>query len=282
MSFPWTVDDPSVSADSGNFTASGTFSPQFPNVPNLPGVPQVARMAALVGVGGSGGLGTVGETESLASALGLSGVVAFGNRLYSTLTLDSLIAGPLPKYTLFYEADQTVQVLIPSSVIDFEIRADSGIMTHPVEKGQFSAYNRVQEPISIRMLMAFQYSQNIRADELKVLRDLREGTALVIIATPDATYRNMALQNYGYRKSAERGAVTIWADTEWLESRSTGVTVSAPATAKPQGAATSNLGALQPQTPTSAQGAAIAYPLTAPAPLPARLSAEMPASGGAS
>jgi hypothetical protein len=275
MSFVWTVDDPLVSADS-NYTASGSYLPGVPNVPAFPGVPQLTR------VGGTG-IGLIGGAEIIASELGLSGQVAFGNRLYSGILLDVLPAGVLPQYAIL-DSNRN-PALAPDSVIEADFRLDSDIMTHPIEEGGFAAYNRQQEAIVVRLQLACsganQYSGGMTRDGfIATLRALREGTQLVTIVTPDATYPNMALKGLGYRKTASRGAVTIWADTTWMEARSTGVTVSSAPTSQPYGAATSNLGALQPQGLDSSQFAAVGSPSTAPAPLPARL-IEVPPSGAA-
>jgi hypothetical protein len=118
-----------------------------------------------------------------------------------------------------------------------------------------------------------------RSSFVSTLKGLREGTQVVTVSTPDGSWPNMALKGFGYKKTAERGAVTIWADTQWLEERSTNVTVSPPATAQPQGAATSNIGPLSPATPTSAQQAAINNPPVPPAPLPSGYSRTAPPSG---
>ena len=277
MSFVWTVDDPLVTADS-EYTASGSYLPGIPNVPNFPGVPQLTRS-------GGTGIGIVGGAEIIASELGLSGQVAFGNRIYSSIALDLLTDGALPQYAIL-DSNRN-PVLAPDSVIEADIHADSDIMTHPIEQGAFSAYNRQQEAIMVRLQLACSgvkaYSGGMtRQGFIATLRSLREGTQLLTIVTPEATYQNMALKGLGYRKTAARGAVTIWADTTWMEGRSTGVTVSSPATSQPYGAAPTDLGSLQPQALTSPQFAAVGSPSTAPAPLPAPLIAEMPPSGAAS
>jgi hypothetical protein len=291
MSFQWTTDDQNVTADSGNYTASGSYTPQFPNVPNLPGVPLLKRMqvtppliplsSAGSGHGSAeslaaiatasllpgGSIGSIGAAEAVASAMGLKGIVAFGNRLYAGIELDSLTAGPLPQYSIV-NANSQASKLVPDSVIEVDFDADSDMMTHPIEEGGFAAYNRMQNPKRIRLLLACRGQNMSRAAFLSTLESLKNGTDLSTIATPDAAYSNMGLKNYGYRKSAERGAITIWADTVWLEGLSSTVTITDVGAAQPQGAATSNLGAIQPQTPSSSQVAAVSAPPTVPSPLP--------------
>lgn len=273
----WTVDTSGVTADSGNFRADGSSYILYPDVPPFPGVPPLLRPPP-------------GVQQIVDVLTGAASPSLDFSPLAGALSFSLFSPGPLPQYSFIYSpgqgAPQSLQAIQPDSVIEADIRADSEVMTHPVEQGNFEAYNRVQDPIRIRMLLAFQGSGSPtkpvpRSLSLTILEDLREAPALVTIATPDKAYPNMVLQNYGFRKSAEHGAVTLWVDTEWLEARSTGVTVSSPATAQPQGAATTSTGALQPLTLGPSQIAAVDSPPVVPQPLPPAVSSEMPPSGDA-
>jgi hypothetical protein len=175
------------------------------------------------------------------------------------------------------------------SAVEFDVDADSAINSHPIEQGQFAAYNRVQEPIKIGLLLACQGktassasgAQSIRTSFISTLKALRQGTQVVTISTPDASYPNMTLKRFSYKKTADRGAVTIWADTQWAEEQSSNVAVSAPATSQPQGNAVINFGALQAAEVNAQQAAAIANPPIAPALLPSGYFSTMPSSGDA-
>src|SRR5580704_15763640 len=107
--------------------------------------------------------------------------------------------------------------------MEIDVNADTDLNTHPVEQGGFQSYNRVQAPVSLRLLLACQGINMTRPTFLAKLKSLKEGTQIVTISMPDDSYPNMVLKGYGYKKSAERGAVTIWADTQWVEERSTNV-----------------------------------------------------------
>jgi hypothetical protein len=289
----WSADSSVVTADSGIFTADGSSVSlaQFPNVPALPGVPALARRqtAAVVAAAAT----TTGETQAIALQLGLPTSIVLGsNAFYSGLALSPLAAGSSPQSPSASQAlnanssvpsaalplyaisagstalNQVNLIIQPDSAVEFEIQANSNVNSHPVEQGGFQSYNRVQDPISIRLLLACQGKNMPRATFLSTLATLREGTQIVTVSTPDASYPNMVLKGYGYKKEAARGAVTIWADTTWVEERSTNVVVSSPPTSQPQGAATSNLGTLQEITPTAQQLGSISNPPYIPAPLP--------------
>lgn len=189
---------------------------------------------------------------------------------------------PSTALPLYGVTDANGNLLIePDSVIEADVDAGSEINTHPVEQGGFDSYNRVQKPIGIRLLMACQGKNMTRSEFLATLESLREGTQTVTVALLDAAYSNMVLQDYGYKRSAEHGAVTIWADTWWKEERSTNVFVTPPASSQPQGNAAVNLGSVQATTPTTQQQASVSNPPTTPAETPASYFGITPASGDA-
>jgi hypothetical protein len=295
----WTADSPVVTADSPTFTADGSggllVTPQFPNVPALPGVPPLARMATAAAV--AAGATLAGETAAIAAALGLPGTIVLGTPAFFAGLGLSPLAGPgsapsqvqaadanpnipsgiLPSYGI--STSDNLAVLTPDSVLEAEIDADSSVNSHPVEQGGFEAYNRVQEPISIRLLMACQGKNMKRPLFLSTLESLREGTQIVTVSTPDASYPNMVLKGYGYKKKAENGAVTIFADTRWVEERSTNVVISVPPTTEPQGASMVDLGSLTPVEVTAQYQGILQSVTPTPAPLPALYNATSPPSG---
>jgi len=193
--------------------------------------------------------------------------------------MSDVLASNLPKYSITDASKATV--IEPDSTVEVDVAADSELNSHPVELGGFADYNRIQVPRTIRLLLACQGQKMTRASFLATLETLRTGTQIVSISTPDANYSNMTLKGYGYKKTAERGAVTIWADTEWKEEQSSNVTVSSPETAQPQGNAISNVGALSPLAPTTSQQACISNPLVPPFTLPLGYANTQPPSGAA-
>jgi len=263
MSVPFTADS-DVTADS-SITVDNPpgFSAQYPNVPAMAGVPLLARQqtAAVVSAAASG----PGLNAALAAQLGLPPGTVFGSSsLYTGLNLEPLD----PNYGFLNASNDTGELnyfLIPDSVVELEVSADSTINSHPIERGQFEAYNRVQNPARVRLLLACQGKKMAYTDFLSTLKSLREGTETITLALPNDSYDNMALKGYGYARKAERGAMTIWADTQWEEERSTNVMVSAPPTTEPQGEAPVDLGSLSPAFPSLAQQAAISNPPFVPA-----------------
>jgi len=83
---------------------------------------------------------------------------------------DPLIPGELPLYGFTVNF---VPYLIPDSVIEFDVKADTDINSHPVELGGFAAYNRVQQSVRIRTSLACQGQRMSRATFLARLTQLR-------------------------------------------------------------------------------------------------------------
>jgi hypothetical protein len=249
-------------------------SVQYPNVPALPGVPSLARLQTPAQV--AAGATMVGENLALSQALGLPPGTVFGSSaLYSGLALQppSLASagnigsqGSLPGYgILLSNSDTAIEF---DSAIELEVSADSSINTHPIEGGQFEAYNRIQQPVSIRLLLACQGKTMSYGAFLGALKALREGTQVVTISLPNDSYPNMVLRGFGYKRDSSHGAVTIWADTQWTEERSTNVVVTSPPTTAPQGEATTNIGSVSAGAPDVQQQAAISNPVPLPVELP--------------
>ena len=248
------------------------MSAQFPNVPAFPGVPPLARLT------------TPAQTAA---------APVLNNTQYGEAS--GTPASALPYYGI---ADSGGNAIVtPDSVMEFDVSADSDINRHPVEPGTsgastgFQSYNRVQQPVGIRMLLACNGKYMTRSAFVQALVALREGTDIVTIATPDTTYPNMVLKSFGYKKAAAQGAVTIWADTHWLEERSTNVEVDATPTVQPQGAASESIGTVGGVNLTAEQSASVnnspidygplPHPGQTTSPLPSAYADTAPPSGSA-
>jgi hypothetical protein len=251
--------DSSITADSGVTVDNPAFtSAQYPNVPPMPGVPVLARLQTTAAVNAAAS--QAGIAAALAAQLGLPAGSVFGSSaLYAGLGLQPLD----PSYSIVDAKGNPI--LLPDSAVELEVSVDSEINTHPIELGQFQAYNRVQRPARVRLLLACQGKNTPYTSFLSTLKDLREGTQVVTVALPNDSYDNMALKGFGYSRKAERGAITIWADTQWEEERSKNVVVSAPPTSAPQGAPPVHVGSVSSVKPSKSQQASISNPPIVPA-----------------
>lgn len=312
--FPWTANRGDVTASSPNYTASGSYTPLFPNVPPLPGVPALGRLSAignLAGVGGQAGrvvsaISNASEMLRLAQELGTQVGIIFGVKPlfagsgltppaqlsysitatnFGTVSLGEITTpfaegnATAPGGTVgTYSAQAASPAIRPDSFIEADYDADTDVMTHPIEAGQFEAYNRVQKPKKVRLLLACQGVKMDRREFLTTLENMKEGTDLFTLSLPFTSVKNMTLKRYSFAHKSEHGAVTIWADTQWEEGRSAGVTVNTIPSSQPQGAQTQDLGSLSPQLPSNLGLAAITAPPVVPSTLPAFIQQEAPPS----
>lgn len=169
----------------------------FPSVPIAPGVPDLRRSA----------IGIVSRVSP-----GLLGAIT----RYDTFgLLDGLLG---PKWGIYDKTGKPI--LDVDSVVMFDYRGEHHISNYPVEMGSFSSYNKVARPYDIRMAVACTgYGKQKRDRFLQQLDLLQQTTELYDIATPDATYTNVNLTRYDYRRTSREGVTLLLVDLQWQEVR---------------------------------------------------------------
>lgn len=204
----------------------------FPSVPISPGVPDLRR--AGVGI----------------AAIGGSAVLAAIQR-YDTQGLLSGLLGP--NWAIHDKSG--AMVIEPDSVVAFEYRGESKISNYPVELGSFGTYNKVSFPYDIRMLVSCGGQGSMSRDAfLQTLELLKASVDLYDIVTPDATYQDVNLARFDYRRQNSNGVSLLLADLQFEEVRVT-ATATYDNTAQASGAPEKSLGNVQASTPTAAQTA---------------------------
>ena len=162
----------------------------YPDLPAYPGVPDIKRA----------GIGAL-------TVSGLGGVILANDRFG---IFDHNFA---PKWQILDE-DGNVAIT-PDSVISFEFRGEARPCSHPVERGGFQDYNKIQMPYDARMIISCNGQGATKKDALlRQLEEYRKGTDLLQVATPDAVYPRLTLQHYDYRREAQRGVqlltIQLW------------------------------------------------------------------------
>jgi len=219
---------------------------EFPNVPQVPGVPDLRRAA--VGIGAvSGVLGKI------------AGVDYFG-------FLDGALG---PQWGIYDK--QSKVAIVPDSVVAFEYRGEQRISKYPVELGSFSSYNKIAMPYDIRILMTCSGSMGSQLSDLTSrlqgngamtkeaflakLEEMKASTDLYDLVTPEATYQNVNLVRFDYRRQATNGATMLLVDAQFEEVRVT-ATATYAATAQAYGAPQKSIGTVKAGEPTAQQAAA--------------------------
>lgn len=112
------------------------------------------------------------------------------------------------------------------SVIDFDIKNESKVLTSPIEKDSFAAYNKVETPLDIYVTLGFQGDMSAQAQALSTLDKYIKETTVVSLVTPTATYLNLTVESYTFKRSSESGMTLLAPEVHLLEVRTVDVQVS--------------------------------------------------------
>ena len=151
-----------------------------------------------------------------------------------------------PQWGVFDSKQKPVAVW--DSFGDVEYRASAHVANHPMERGAFSSYNKVQMPYAVRIGLAC--STN-RKDFLEALETAQRSLDLYSVVTPDATYLNANIEAFDYRRTSEQGAWLILAELSIREIRQVPAAQFAPKSDSAQ--PPKNSGSIDPAQLTPAQ-----------------------------
>lgn len=201
--------------------------PSFPTVPIAPGVPPVPRL--------------IGSFAASAPILLTSDAV-------------SLFTGSAgPQWGLYQGGSPVVTA---ESVVGIEYRQDWRVADYPIEQGAFQSYDKVQTPFGVRLRFAAGGSSESRQALLDSIAAIAGTTDLYDAVTPDATYQNVNINHYDYRRQDGRAGLIII--DVWAVQIMQAAARSFQNTAQPSGASPVNGGTVQPAAPTQQQGSFVA------------------------
>lgn len=204
--------------------------PQYPNVPVAPGVPPLLRA-----------INQVSQIQNTAVLLVADAI-------------DVLTMFSSPSWGIFSQSG--TPVIIPDSVVDAGFRKEYRISDFPQEQGSFGSYNKVETPFDAPWRFAKGGTDSDRTAFLLSVAQAAASLDLYALVMPEVTYRWCNITRYAYQRSQRQGVTLLLVDI-WLEEvRITGTT-QYTSTAQPNGADPQNGGTVQPQTPTTAQSAAV-------------------------
>lgn len=194
-------------------------NPLYPDVPVAAGVPNVLRLPGAVA---SATTPLTGDDPSLAATA--------------------------PQWGIF-DANGA-SVLDADTIASVEVHSESTISDFPVEQGSFQSYNKVDRPATFRVRVAKSGASAARTAFLSQIEDLRHGTDVCTVVTPERAYDNVNVVDYSYARSATEGAQMIVAELQLEEIRQQATTAYSN-TANPSGADAVNAGSVQPQVTTA-------------------------------
>lgn len=160
----------------------------YPNVPLSPGVPIVQRQP--------------GITPAILPAL------LFADEIQ---LLGALLAPPWGLFTV-----DGAPIGIPDSFVGVEFRRDARLSTYQMEQGAFQSYDKIQLPYDVRVTFSVFTSLDARASFLEAVDSVQQSLQLCTVVTPEATYVNVNLVHYDYRRET-RGSISMLLIDVWLE-----------------------------------------------------------------
>lgn len=156
----------------------------YPLVPNAPGVPAVLRSGA-----------------QLLDTLTL-GYLGIGDALNDIIGTDPV------KWGIFDDSGAAIAVY--DSIMSTGYRNDSRVSDYPVEAGGFAAYNKVDGPFDVVVIVNCGGTEDVRAAFQAAMEAARKSLQLYSVFTPTATYTNCNVTGLDIRHEATNGAnITI-------------------------------------------------------------------------
>jgi hypothetical protein len=159
------------------------------------------------------------------------------------------------------------------SMLEISLQEDSRLPEEAIEQSSFATYNRIIEPQDLKIRLGLQgYPSKIQST-LDRLSDMRKGTEKITVITPSATYDNLMLRSFDYRKDNHTGHNVLIVDLTFKEIRevptyktTSSVTEPEPPAVTEEAAAdgscasTEDVGEVQTTTPTQAETATAESP----------------------
>ena len=106
-----------------------------------------------------------------------------------------------------------------SAMLEFSAEKSSRLPDEPIEKGSFATYNRIIEPRSITCQLGVSGTAQQLQSEIDRLTTLAENDEKITLVTPEQSYKNMMLESFDYRRSAENGRGVLYVDLRFKEIR---------------------------------------------------------------
>lgn len=105
------------------------------------------------------------------------------------------------------------------SMLEMSVTEESDLPSEPIEKSSFAVYNRVISPLNVKCRLGLQGTDSELQTTLNRLSELRKGTEKLTFITPSATYNDLMLQSFDYRKDEHTGHNVLLVDLTMVEVR---------------------------------------------------------------
>jgi hypothetical protein len=105
------------------------------------------------------------------------------------------------------------------SMEELSVTNTTSIPAEPIEQGSWASYNRVIEPLEVTATLVLEGEDSTIQDALDALDELCEGDKKVKFIIPVATYENLMMQTYDYRKDSHTGHNVLRVNVKLVEIR---------------------------------------------------------------
>lgn len=105
------------------------------------------------------------------------------------------------------------------SMLEMSGSESSSLPEEPIEQGSFATYNRTIEPITMTCRLALQGKPSEIQDVITRLQELKAGTEKLTFILPMASYENMMLESFDYRRDDHSGHNVLIVDVRLKEIR---------------------------------------------------------------
>jgi hypothetical protein len=105
------------------------------------------------------------------------------------------------------------------AMMEMGMTSSSQLPSEPIEKGSFANYNRIIDPYEGTCRLALEGTESEIQQALDGLEELRKGLKKIEFIMPFATYENLMLESYDYRRDSHSGFNLLQVDVRLKEIR---------------------------------------------------------------
>lgn len=104
-----------------------------------------------------------------------------------------------------------------SSFIEMDAKHDGQVLSEPIEKGTFAAYNKIKQPTELTVTLSHFGEADELQNKIDRLAEMRTGTELFSVITPEYEYENMTLESFSYSRRREDGVNILTVEVRCIE-----------------------------------------------------------------
>lgn len=137
----------------------------------------------------------------------------------------SLTRADFTSWALLGDDDQPICEY--EGILEVTLTSSSQVLTEPIENGQLAAFNKVQQPDQIRVVLSLGADPTTQRASLSRLQQLKSGTGqefLCKLISPCDVSENLALESIGQTRTSQSGATLLTVELGLIQIRAVQVT----------------------------------------------------------